>query len=353
MLDDVPALRARGLGCSFGLVRAVRDVDLDVVRGELLVLLGPSGCGKTSTLRLLVGFERPDTGTVELDGIVVSGPGRHVPPEQRRIGYVAQDLALFPHLDTWHNIAYGLRSWTQAERDRRVRELMSLAGLEGLDSRLPHQLSGGMAQRVALCRALAPRPAVVLMDEPFGSLDQTLRTALRDELRALLRDAGQTAVMVTHDQEEALSMGDRVAVMRDGTIVQIGAPDEVHDRPVDPWVGTFVGHGRLVPMVERDGMADTPLGTVRMATTVPGADQLLIRPEHLELVPPGSGTCDAIVEARRFEGSSVMLVLQAAGTDGLWATCPVEQRGLEVGDHVGLVLRDRPPPVAFVGSAHR
>jgi iron(III) transport system ATP-binding protein len=349
---QVPALRARGLGCSFGRVRAVRDVDLDLVRGELLVLLGPSGCGKTSTLRLLVGFERPDTGTVELDGVVVSGPGRHVPPEQRRIGYVAQDLALFPHLDTWHNIAYGLRGWDQGERDRRVRELMGLAGLGGLEARLPHQLSGGMAQRVALCRALAPRPAVVLMDEPFGSLDRTLRAALRDELRALLREAGQTAVMVTHDQEEALSMGDRVAVMRDGAIVQIGAPDEVHDRPVDPWVGTFVGHGRLVPMVERDGMAVTPLGSVRTATIVPGADQLLLRPEHVQLVPPGSGTCDAVVEARRFEGSSVMLELRAAGTEGLWAACPVEQRGLEVGDRVGLVLRDRPPPVAFVGSSH-
>jgi ABC-type Fe3+/spermidine/putrescine transport system ATPase subunit len=157
--------------------------------------------------------------------------------------------------------------------------------------------------------------------------------------------------MVTHDQEEALSVGDRVAVMRDGSIAQVGTPEEVHDRPVDPWVGAFLGHGRLVPMTERDGLAITPLGTVRMATRVPGATQLLVRPEHLQLVPAGTGACDAVVETRRFEGSAVLVVLRAAGIGGLWATCPADQRGLQVGDAVGVLLRDQPPPVAFAVAA--
>ncbi len=343
----VPALRATGLGCSFGSVRAVQDVDLELAVGELLVVLGPSGSGKTTTLRLLAGFERPDSGTIELDGRLVAGPGRHEPPERRRIGYVAQDLALFPHLDVWHNVAYGLRAIHPDERGRRVAELLGMSGLTGLETRLPHQLSGGMAQRVALCRALAPRPAVVLLDEPFGSLDRALRSGLRDEVRQLLRAARQSAVMVTHDQEEALSMADRVAVMRDGRIVQVGAPDEVHDRPASPWVATFLGHGCLVPMVERDGHAETPLGTVRTARVVAGATRLLVRPEHLRLMAPGEGACDAVVQARRFEGSAVMLVLRAGGIEGLWATCPPDQRSLRVGDRVGLLLRDEPPPVAF------
>jgi len=345
--DDVPALRIHGLGCSFGAVRAVRDVDLEVSRGELLVVLGPSGSGKTSMLRLIAGFERPDTGTIELDGRVVAGPGRHEPPERRRVGYVAQDLALFPHLDVRHNVAYGLRDLPPEERDRRVDALLDLAGLSGVGGRMPHQLSGGMAQRVALCRALAPRPGMVLLDEPFASLDQALRASLRDEVRRLLRLAGQTAVMVTHDQEEALSIADRVAVMRDGSIVQVGAPDEVHDRPLDPWVGSFLGHGRLVPMVGRDGVAETSLGSVRMARVVPAATRLLVRPEHLRLVAPGAGTCDAVVEARRYEGSAVMLLLRVGDLDGLWAACPADQRGIRVGDSVGVVLRDDPPPVAF------
>lgn len=346
-MSAVPALRARGLTLSFGQVRAVDRVDLDVARGELVVLVGPSGSGKTTTLRLLAGFERPDGGTVELDGRLVTGPDRHEPPERRRLGFVAQDLALFPHLDAWHNIAYGLRGWECADRDARVAELLDLVGLAGLGSRMPHQLSGGMAQRVALCRALAPRPAVLLLDEPFASLDQALRVALRDEVRRLLSATRQTVVMVTHDQEEALSMGDRVAVMRDGTIAQVGTPEEVHDRPGDPWVGTFLGHGRLVPMTERDGVAETALGSVRTATRVPGATRLLVRPEHLQLVAPEAGGCEAIVEARRFEGSAVMLALRAGGVSDLWATCPAELRGLQVGDRVGLLLRDVPPPVAF------
>jgi iron(III) transport system ATP-binding protein len=347
---SVAALRATGICCSFGPVRAVDDVDLDLAGGELLVVVGPSGSGKSTTLRLLAGFERPDGGTIELAGRLVAGPGRHEPPERRRIGYVAQDLALFPHLDVWHNVAYGLRGLDAGERDRRVAELLDMAGLAGLGARLPHQLSGGMAQRVALCRALAPRPAVVLLDEPFASLDRALRSTLRDEVRQLLRAARQSAVMVTHDQEEALSMADRVAVMRDGRIVQVGPPDEVHDRPASPWVATFLGHGCLVPMVERDGHAETPLGTVRTAHTVTGATRLLVRPEHLRLMAPGEGACDAVVEARRFEGSAVMLVLRAGGIEGLWATCPPDQRSLRVGDRVGLLLRDDPPPVAFPGA---
>lgn len=263
------AIELRGIEKSYGpSVRAVAGVDLDVAPGEFLTLLGPSGCGKSTLLRLIAGFEDPDAGTIRLFGEdVASGGGRVMPPEQRGVGLVFQQLALFPHLDVAGNVAYGLRGLGRDERRKRVAELLDLVDLAGAGRRYPDQLSGGQAQRVALARALAPSPRVVLLDEPFSSLDTTLRASLRAEVRAILRRAGVTAVLVTHDQDEALSLGDRVGVMFEGRIVRHGAPREVYDEPGSADVATFVGD----------------------ANQLPGG--VLVRPEAIELTndPDGPG----------------------------------------------------------------
>ena len=213
------AVRVRGLRRAFGDVVAVDDVDLDVRPGEMLTVLGPSGCGKTTVLRLIAGLDRPDAGTIEIGGRRVAGPGASIPPERRRVGMVFQDVALFPHLSVRDNIGYGLRR--DPDRAVRIGELLELIDLPDAGDRMPHQLSGGMQQRVAVARALAPRPDVVLLDEPFSSLDAALRTQLRGDVREILRAAGTAAVFVTHDQDEALTLGDRMAVMVRGHVEQV------------------------------------------------------------------------------------------------------------------------------------
>ena len=261
------AIELRGIAKSYGAVRAVDGVDLDVAPGELLTLLGPSGCGKSTLLRLVAGFEEPDAGTIRLFGEPIAGDGRRTPPEQRGVGLVFQQLALFPHLDVAGNIGYGLRHLPKAARRARVDELLALVDLADAGARHPDQLSGGQAQRVALARALAPSPRVVLLDEPFSSLDTTLRTSLRSEVRAILRTTGVTAILVTHDQDEALSLGDRVGVMFGGQIVRHGAPRDVYGEPGSADVAVFVGEANRLP------------------------DGTLVRPESIELTndPEGSG----------------------------------------------------------------
>jgi iron(III) transport system ATP-binding protein len=283
-----PVVRCRGLTKRYGDVVAVADVALDVHRGELLALLGPSGCGKTTTLRLIAGFERPDGGEVVLDGRVVGGPDAFVPPERRRIGVVFQDYALFPHLTVEQNVAFGVRD--RARRATRVAEMLELVGLSGKAHRRPHELSGGEQQRVAIARALAPDPEVVLLDEPFSNLDAALRARVRDEVRDILRAAGATSIFVTHDQEEALSLADRVAVMRSGSILQVDTPAELYAHPTDPFVATFVGDADLLPG-EADGRTvTTVLGTHHLAgggTT--GPVDVVVRPEKVRLRLDGSG----------------------------------------------------------------
>src|SRR5919106_705706 len=212
---------------SFGAVRAVAAASLEVGRGEFVALLGPSGCGKTTLLRLIAGFEAPDDGPVRLGEQVVAGGG-WVPPERRHVGMVFQDYALFPHLSVARNVGYGL---PRRGRDRRVGEALELVGLAGHGYRFPHELSGGQQQRVALARALAPEPSVVLLDEPWSNIDPVLRGAMRDDLAAILRATGVTVLLVTHEQEEAFSLADRVALMRDGSIVQTGSPEEIYYGP--------------------------------------------------------------------------------------------------------------------------
>ena len=283
-----PALGLAGLVKRFGPVLAVDSVDLDVAPGELLALLGPSGCGKTTTLRLAAGFERPEAGTVTLRGEEVAGPNRFVAPERRRIGVVFQDYALFPHMDVSDNVGYGVRE--RGRRAARVGEMLELVGLVGKARRRPHELSGGEQQRVAIARALAPAPAVVLLDEPFSNLDAALRVRVRDEVRDILATAGATAVFVTHDQEEALSLADRVAVMSEGRLLQVGTPVELYEQPADRFVAKFVGDADLLQGDFDGTRVTTVLGAHSTACALPqGPVDVVMRPEHLRVRLDGSG----------------------------------------------------------------
>ena len=262
----------------------VNGLSLDVAEGELVALLGPSGCGKTTALRCIAGFLRPDRGVVRLgERVLDDDGGRHVAPEKRGIGVVFQESALFPHLSVRDNVAFGLQGVKRALRADRVAEVLKLVGLTGLEDRAPHALSGGQQQRVALARALAPRPRLLLLDEPFSSLDELLRAEMRAQVQAALRAEGATAILVTHDQEEALQMADRVAVMQGGRIEQIGTPEAVYTVPRTLFVAQFLGQTNLV-LTHADGdSAETPLGRLRLHREAHGTVLVALRPEHLVL----------------------------------------------------------------------
>jgi len=253
------ALVLTGVSKSFGAVTAAERLDLSLEKGSILSLLGPSGCGKTTVLRLIAGFETPDEGTIEIDGLTVFGAGVNLPPEKRRAGMVFQDYALFPHLDVYRNTAFGL-SGNEERKRTRVDEVLSLVGLTGLEHRMPHQLSGGQQQRLALARAIAPGPGVMLLDEPFSNLDAMLRVQIRGEIRDILKRSGASAVFVTHDRDEAFFMGDRVSVMSGGMLEQTGTPYELFHRPETKFVAEFLGTADFVPCSLRGGVAETEIG---------------------------------------------------------------------------------------------
>ncbi len=294
--ERAAALVCTGLRKHFGATVAVDDVDLDVPRGSLTALLGPSGCGKTTLLRLIAGLVTPDAGRIEIDGRVVTGPGVAVPTEHRNVGLVFQDFALFPHLSVERNVAFGLTGMSRRARDERVRQVLDLVAMSEVAHRLPAALSGGQQQRVALARALAPSPDLILLDEPFSNLDASLRASLREDVRAILRDAGATAVFVTHDQEEALSLTDRVAVMHAGRIHQLADPHTLYTRPASRFVAEFVGEADVLPG-ERAGEfhVDTPVG--RLATTEPvtaTSVEVIVRPEALRLREQADGVATVV-----------------------------------------------------------
>ena len=310
-------IRARGLELTYPgrpPVSALRSVDLDVADGTLLAVLGPSGCGKTSLLRTLAGVERPDAGEIRVGDRTLDGPGTHLPPERRAVGLVPQEGALFPHLDVAGNIGFGLRSLGRAERSERIEELLALVGLPGTGGRRPHQLSGGQQQRVALARDLAPRPEVVLLDEPFSALDTGLRAELREEVAATLRAAGTTAVLVTHDQVEAMTVADALAVMHDGRIVQVGPPDEVYRRPVDEWTARFLGDAVVLPGERSGAVATCALGRLALADGFAHHDGTAVavfcRPEQLRRSTPAEpGATAATVTSLRFLGPDALVGL--------------------------------------------
>jgi len=290
-----------GVSKRFGDVAAVDSADLCVERGEFVALLGPSGCGKTTLLRLVAGFEQPDGGEVKVGDRVVADDDTWVAPERRRVGMVFQDYALFPHLTVAENVGFGL---PRKERRTRVPIVLALVDLCGLGARYPHELSGGQQQRVALARALAPNPELVLLDEPWSNIDPHLRGSMRDELARILRAIGVTVVLVTHDREEAFSLADRIAVMRDGSVVQEGTPEEVYLAPATRWVAEFVGAGNFLPGTLADGIVATPVGAFpALNTCTDAAVEVLIRPELLELEPNPTGSGQVI--AREFRGHDV------------------------------------------------
>jgi iron(III) transport system ATP-binding protein len=291
----------------YGGVVAARALDLQVAPGELVTLIGPSGCGKSTTLRLVAGLERPDEGSISIAGEVVAGRRSWQPPERRRVGMVFQDHALFPHLSVTDNIAFGLDKLPRAQRRARVSEVLDMVRLGHLERRYPHELSGGEQQRVALARALAPRPAVVLLDEPFSSLDENLRAQVRTDTVAVLRDTGTTAMLVTHDQTEALSVGDRVVVMRDGVIEQADTPQRVFESPATRFAAAFMGEADFLPAHVHDALLSCEIGVV---STVPGwgscdADvDVVLRPHEVALSP--DDTSAARVVAVEYYGAFVL-----------------------------------------------
>jgi len=293
-------IRLERVSKHFGSVRAVAGASLEIGRGEFVALLGPSGCGKTTLLRLIAGFEAPDAGVVTIGEDVVAG-GAWVPPERRHVGMVFQDYALFPHLSVARNVGYGL---SRGGREKRAAEALDLVGLAEHGGRYPHELSGGQQQRVALARALAPEPSVVLLDEPWSNIDPVLRSSMRDDLAEILRASGVTVLLVTHEQEEAFSLADRVALMRDGAVVQTGTPEEIYYGPATKWAAEFVGAANVLPGRLADGLVDTLVGRFPAPNgDEPGAVQVLVRPELLELAvdPAGEGE----VVCREFRGHDV------------------------------------------------
>ncbi|WP_101296614.1 ABC transporter ATP-binding protein [Halegenticoccus soli] len=310
--ESETVLELAGVSKRYGAETVISDLSLSVQRGEILTLLGPSGCGKTTTLRLIAGLERPDGGEVRLDGEVVSGAEAFVPPEKRGIGVVFQEFALFPHLTARENVAFGLKGRDAADRERRVDELLDLVNLETRGERYPSELSGGQQQRVALARSLAPEPEILLLDEPFSNLDVDLRVEMREEVRRIIKRAGVTAVSVTHDQEEAMSISDRVAVVNDGRIEQIGRPERVFQHPESRFVAGFLGHASFLSGTVGADAVDTGIGAIdreRIHGLAPeyegSAVEVLVRPDDVRAVPTeaaGHGT----VASRRYLGPTVL-----------------------------------------------
>jgi len=322
-----------GLDKAFGAHPVLAGLDLEVPAGSLTAILGPSGSGKTTLLRLLAGFERADAGTIGIGGVLVDGPGVHLPPERRRIGYVPQEGSLFPHLTVAGNVGFGLPARQHGARQRRagrVEALLETVGLAGFGRRYPHQLSGGQQQRVALARALAIEPAVVLLDEPFASLDAHLRASVRADVQEIFRRAGTTAVLVTHDQDEALSVADRVAALRDGRIAQCAPPEDLYSRPADPRLASFIGDANLVEGVVSGSMVKTLFGCLPLdpAAFIPGSASqvtVLIRPEQIDIVPNGNGLT-AHVTSYRYHGHDAVLCVQPEDEAGGAGSQPVVVR---------------------------
>jgi iron(III) transport system ATP-binding protein len=305
---------------SFGLTHAVQEVTLAVHPGELFAVLGPSGCGKTTLLRLIAGFERPDAGAITVGGHRVADDHVWVVPERRRIGMVFQDYALFPHLTVERNVAFGC---LRRDRDG-PRRALELVGLQHKADRHPHELSGGERQRVALARALAPGPDVVLLDEPFSSLDASLRADLRREVELILRDAGTSAILVTHDQEEALTLADRLALMREGRIVQVGSPEEVYAQPAERWAAQFVGEVNVLPGVLRGDSVYTEVGSFDLVRA-PGRPahasvHIAVRPEQLEFRTGREANAEVV--EREFRGHDVLYRLRHAAGRTLLVQLP-------------------------------
>ncbi len=297
-------LELRGVSCAYDPGRpAIRDISLAASEGEILCLLGPSGCGKTTTLRVIAGFEPVTQGAVYLEGRLVSGPGLLVPTEQRRVGMVFQEYALFPHLRVAENIGFGLRNLPSDHRVERVQAMLKMIGLKDLARRYPHELSGGQQQRVALARALVQKPVILLLDEPFSNLDPDMAGKMREDLHDLLRHTKTTAVLVTHDHDEAFAMADRIAVLNKGLLEQCDTPEAIYHTPTSPFVADFVGQADFIPGTVENGRVLTEIGEFPNQVGYRGGAKVvvMIRPDDVHIVP--SESCAASIVARQFRGS--------------------------------------------------
>ncbi len=343
-----PALEVCGLTKSFGTHWVLDGIDLVVLRGSVTAILGPSGGGKTTLLRIIAGFEVPDAGTVMIDGSTVASPSENVPPERRRVGVVPQEGALFPHLDVAGNVGFGLPR--NSERNDRIDHVLDLVGLPGVRRMRPHQLSGGQQHRVALARALAPRPSIVVLDEPFASLDAGLRAQVRDEVLAALEGANTTALIVTHDQQEALSVADQVAVLLDGRIAQCADPVTLYEAPASLDLATFVGEAIVLDGEVEGETVRCGLGILdlRDSSGLPGAGRVrvVVRPEQIEIPSAGRAVAGTVL-SRVFYGHDGLVRIDLG--DGSIVTARVQAGRLpEPGATVALCVRG--PVSAFVDS---
>ncbi len=318
-------------------VPIVKDISFSVYPDEIFALLGPSGCGKTTTLRLIAGFEKADAGTIAMEKRILANRTVHLPPESRGIGFVFQDYALFPHKNVIENVAFGLRKASKRAKRERALEVLRMVDLTGLQTRLPHHLSGGEQQRVALARAIIARPKLLLLDEPFSSLDPGLRQTTREEVRALLKAEGISAILVTHSQEEALSFADRLGVMKDGALEQIGTPEAVYRYPKTTYVADFLGQTNFIYAHVKNGRAQTPFGRVKVEGEASGDVLLSIRPECLKIMASdvwGSGAKSGRIVGQMFKGHNLTYCVEIEGEDYFVQTdynCPYK-----VGDIVML-----------------
>ena len=298
-------------------VPVVQKTSFDVRENEIVALLGPSGCGKTTTLRIISGFERLDDGEVYLDGEKLSSKDFHLQPQKRGIGFVFQDYALFPHMTALDNVAFGLTELPKYKRKVFAEEVLCRTGMGDHKHKSPAELSGGQQQRVALARAIAPEPKLVLLDEPFSNLDAMLRDTTRKEVRSILKKAGMSAVLVTHDQEEALSFADRIAVMNNGKIEQIGTPEEVYYKPKTKFVAQFLGRTNIFEAdVDDSDTINTQIGALKLNCRAKGQITCSIRPEHLTITKPNGsseGCTKGIVIAREFRGHDITYHVECNG----------------------------------------
>lgn len=304
---------------NFGKLRAVDQISLDLARGEILALLGPSGCGKSTILRLIAGFEQLNAGEVSIGGQPVATPTHHIAPERRQVGMVFQDYALFPHLTVQQNVVFGLRDLPRSQRAKVSERLLEQVGLEGLGKRYTYELSGGQQQRVALARAMAPNPAVMLLDEPFSNLDTALRQRMREEIRSILKQSGITAIIVTHDQKDAFVVADRIAVMNQGRLLQVGTAQEVYTRPATEFVASFIGHNNMIRgrFDATSGCIATELGQVP-CEAIPGSANkevtVCLSPRCLR--PDPAGALTGTVVASTYEGSALEVTVALTMGDG-------------------------------------
>ena len=356
-----PALECAGLVKHFNGVAAVDGLDLSIPEGQILALLGPSGCGKTTALRLIAGFEEPDDGVISIGGHTVNGAGGNTPPERRHVGMVFQEGALFPHLTVEQNIAYGLPKGEK--RDDRVDEVLKLIGLTAQRARMPHELSGGQQQRVALGRALAPQPEILLLDEPFSNLDPKLREQVRRDVLGILKASHATAIFVTHDQEEALFVGDVVAVMNEGRIEQTGSPEAIFHHPITKFVAQFIGMVDFLPASHDNGTLHTEVGSVPWPEMELGtlADlnqngfnsnghsqiEVMVRPDCLDCFPAEDGA--GVVVEREFRGAFYLYRVKLAS--GATVRCLLSHTAeYPLGASVSVSLRDGHHLRPFIGD---